>query len=258
MDNSGHTVKPKDGNSRTSVRGVAGGSAILDRGAVDDAAPQGMHFTGASGALRRGQSWRGFTLIELLIVVAIIAILAAIAVPNFLEAQTRAKVARVKADLRSITTALESYRTSENDYPPNDGNFNVLPIQLSTPIAYLSNTNLIDPFTEAETDPVYGELIRFFTYTKIVTLQELFDLADSGAPLPPIEAVDSPGLNEGAFEKYGKWRLVSFGPDKKYSDASFNPIDPVLKGSDVRYDPTNGTTSFGNIHRTQSERPFIK
>lgn len=60
---------------------------------------------------------RGFTLIELLIVVAIIAILAAIAVPNFLEAQTRAKISRVKNDHRSIATALESYAVDNNQYP---------------------------------------------------------------------------------------------------------------------------------------------
>ena len=65
------------------------------------------------------QSRQGFTLIELLIVVAIIAILAAIAVPNFLEAQTRAKVSRVKADVRSLTTALELYYIDSNEYPPN-------------------------------------------------------------------------------------------------------------------------------------------
>ncbi len=63
----------------------------------------------------------GFTLIELLIVVAIIAILAAIAVPNFLEAQTRAKVSRVKADVRSIATALEAYRIDQNLYPSDAG-----------------------------------------------------------------------------------------------------------------------------------------
>src|ERR1051325_11593737 len=65
---------------------------------------------------------RAFTLIELLIVVAIIAILAAIAVPNFLEAQTRAKVSRVKADMRSEDTAITAYQVDNNNAVPNCNN----------------------------------------------------------------------------------------------------------------------------------------
>src|SRR5512135_2812993 len=60
---------------------------------------------------------KGFTLIELLIVVAIIAILAAIAVPNFLEAQVRSKVSRVRTDHRSMATAIEAYYVDNNSYP---------------------------------------------------------------------------------------------------------------------------------------------
>ena len=53
----------------------------------------------------------GFTLIELLIVIAIILILIAIALPNFLEAQARARLARVKGDMRGLITAVEAFRT---------------------------------------------------------------------------------------------------------------------------------------------------
>ncbi len=59
----------------------------------------------------------GFTLIELLIVVAIIGIIAAIAIPNLLNAIDRGKQKRSMADMRSIGTAVESYAVDVNFYP---------------------------------------------------------------------------------------------------------------------------------------------
>ena len=60
---------------------------------------------------------KGFTLIELLIVVAIIGIIAAIAIPNLLNAIDRGKQKRTMADLRSIATATEAYAVDYNFYP---------------------------------------------------------------------------------------------------------------------------------------------
>ena len=72
--------------------------------------------------LRRLRNERGFTLIELLIVVAIIAILAAILIPNFLRARAQSQVAATKGNLKNVATALESYFVDGAQYPTTANN----------------------------------------------------------------------------------------------------------------------------------------
>ncbi|MDX2176780.1 MAG: type II secretion system protein GspG [Candidatus Sumerlaeia bacterium] len=158
---------------------------------------------------------KAFTLIELLVAVAVIAILAAIAVPNFLAAQTRSKAAAAVADLRTIRTALEAYAVDENTYPLNAGGIG-LPgalLNLTRPVAYLTALP-VDPFTEAGTNYFYLAAARV-------------------SPL--------------SEERYGKFVLASVGPDRK--------LDTTLSSA-LRYDPTNGTVSDGDIlytHRDGTE-----
>ncbi len=188
---------------------------------------------------------RGFTLIELLIVVAIIAILAAIAVPNFLEAQVRAKVSRAQSDLRTIATALETYRVDQNAYPtmlepgfsggvpPLQGSnlkWWYVPNALSTPISYLSSAALLCPFGgNIERKDDFPDLLwQRYSYENIRELQQ----ARTAFPILQNRYRDE------ALEWSGYWRMNSVGPNK-----TWNPSR--------QYDPTNGTISEGNIIRTQ-------
>jgi type II secretory pathway pseudopilin PulG len=179
-------------------------------------------------------------MIELLIVVAIIAILAAIAVPNFLEAQTRAKVSRVKADMRSMATAIESYRIDWNRYPCSADDFNRCGFMCqyivftsyealrlcTTPQAYMTsipidifNLNIDNP-TAVPFRPGKGS---FFWTTRQCGNSTQWSL------------VPQPG-----------WGLTSIGPDVEHSFS----LDPGLDPPFARvYDPTNGTLSAGDIVR---------
>ncbi len=198
-------------------------------------------------SIRKG----GFTLIELLIVVAIIAILAAIAVPNFLEAQTRSKVSRVQADARSLATAVETYIVDNNKlfrtFRQVGETREYIMRKLTTPIAYMTSIPK-DPFNIVDLDsgnrvivlwgPDYiegGMTIDGITIPDVTARSAIFF-----SPFP--EYSDGSQLLRNNF-----WVLFSLGPDQKY-----DILDPTYPSPMVPYDPTNGTISKGDIVRFKS------
>ncbi|MCD6385170.1 prepilin-type N-terminal cleavage/methylation domain-containing protein [Candidatus Sumerlaeota bacterium] len=194
---------------------------------------------------------KGFTLIELLIVVAIIAILAAIAVPNFLEAQVRSKVSRTKADMRSLATAIESYAVDNNKYPPDIENgwpWYITRV-LSTPIAYITSTVLYDPFRKhlLARGSTYWGRYRFVNYR--ANIEGWGGLGPNYPGWRPASPSPSDPMWQEGMLKYGAWKLNSAGPDKT---ASYNPPFGFIT-DEIIYDPTNGTVSRGDIVRSQRE-----
>jgi prepilin-type N-terminal cleavage/methylation domain-containing protein len=191
--------------------------------------------------ISRGRTVRrgAFTLVELLIVVAIVAILSAIATPNFLEAQTRAKVSRVYSDMRTLKTAIESYTVDFGKGPYITDTFQPLATrlsQLTTPVAYLT-TFPNDPFRRnpgtylGQGDPLDPDGNNYLYNTG----HSSSGASASGSPYDPRRA---------------EWSLTSSGPDLEiiFPYYAFAP-NYLTSKSYLRfiYDPTNGTQSPGEI-----------
>lgn len=217
-----------------------------------------------------------FTLIELLIVVAIIAILAAIAVPNFLEAQTRAKISRVKNDFRALGVAIEAYAVDYTKYPPSyqipgewvgsmalDFSLSVI----TTPVSYITSVAMKDPFglntmgkSGTAGAPRGYALAMYFnlhqvisdnTYTKAYNMREyqasINDVIETHYGLPRLD------------RDHGAFMLWSCGPDRMqdglwYSESSkpgstATDYDLDIYGIKAIYDSTNGTISRGDMWR---------
>lgn len=180
----------------------------------------------------------GFTLIELLIVVAIIGILAAIAVPNFINARMKAQVARVEADMRSISDSLEMYRLDNNAYPGDHDLDNWINgenglFRLTTPISYIG-TIPTDPFVNRK----LASVLRVGTSNAY---------ADNGRP----DYEMGSGSDNGGNFRVHAWSLMSHGPD---SDDDIGPHDSFPFGVDIKpYDITNGLHSSGDMSRVGGE-----
>jgi type II secretory pathway pseudopilin PulG len=173
----------------------------------------------------------GIRIKEWIILIIIIFLLALVAVPNFLEAQLRAKKSKNYAPMRVLATAIEAYYVDHNAYPQmvplycfsvnekelrNAGGFSLSTFggDLTTPTAYLSE-KILDPF--------------------------------SPQPLPFVYFTDGKG-----------WIIISRGPDKDYDfdpkqvyDGFLPQPSFPLQTSSFTYDPTNGTISNGDIWRVK-------
>ncbi len=88
---------------------------------------------------------KGFTLIELLIVVAIIGIIAAIAIPNLLNAIQRGRQKRTMADMRSVATAVEAFSVDNNRYPDSASAVSVITTDVEP--RYIKKLPTVDAWT---------------------------------------------------------------------------------------------------------------
>jgi prepilin-type N-terminal cleavage/methylation domain-containing protein len=182
--------------------------------------------------------WKnGFALVELLIAVAILALLSAIAAPNYLASQNRSKIARARNDLRTLRVGLEAYRM-ENPFYPNDSPDEAYSwAALTTPIAF------IDSIPRAAYQAKSQNPQKWYLYWGGTHLAGSSPLSrDIQTRLYAITCV-GPDLVYDCSVYYDLWSWTDPARQGTYYESA-NFINSV-------YDPTNGAISRGDIVATQ-------
>ncbi len=216
----------------------------------------------------------GFTLIELLIVVAIIGILAAIAVPNFLNAQIRAKVSRCWSDMKSMNTAVQMLRLDSNhlpidgwdddnasgrkilkevfngvgDFPEPERTTRDYLAVLTSPISYMSSVP-DDPFFGKNMDTSsrgFGSAYNTYIYADAdPAITENPGIANQG-----IQALNSPIAEQFGITplKVGDWAFIGLGPD---GVAGYGGSGAAASRG-FPYNSSNGLVSLGDVVMTSA------
>lgn len=192
----------------------------------------------------------GFTVIELLIVIVIISIIAAIAVPNLMSANIRARVSGVKADMGSIAIALEDYKI--------DDPYRNYPVEPPSPYGHDEIAVSGQAFDDPSDAVGLGKLVYPLdasepTYLKRIAGDPFNDSGEeewngtSGAHNNHYCYFTADADQESSSTEAKYWALVSYGPDKDLDITNYSQAKAAVDSGTNLYDPDNGITSSGDI-----------